>query len=191
MANDEMNRLTDEELVSAILNTKTTKLFGVLYDRYAEKEDYDTDEKYSESGKEKQQIDFQLQRNKAPVEEGTDLADALNIPIIHFDFDKYNIREDAQVEMEKVLAVMEEYPELRINIRSHTDSRGSQAYNQTLSKNRAKSTYQYLVDKGIAKDRLEYEGLGKSELLNECDGSVPCTKEKHQENRRSEFIVIE
>src|SRR5699024_431435 len=119
------------------------------------------------------------------------LAKLLNIPMIHFDFDKHAIRSDARVELEKLIAVLEEYPDLRINIRSHTDSRGTHAYNQKLSERRAQSTYDYLVKARIAADRMEYEGLGETELLNECADNVPCSAAKHQENRRSEFIVIE
>lgn len=163
-----------------------------MFDTYqlrASKEGYDSDEKVSEANLEHQIIDFVLQNNE--ITTGTDLAKLLNIPMIHFDFDKHAIRSDARVELEKLIAVLEEYPDLRINIRSHTDSRGTHAYNQKLSERRAQSTYDYLVKAGIAADRMEYEGLGETELLNECADNVPCSAAKHQENRRSEFIVIE
>ena len=74
-----------------------------------------------------------------------DLAKILDIPIIYFDFDKYNIRYDAEVELQKVLTVLNKYPTMHIDIRSHTDCRGSYAYNETLSDNRAKSTRQYFI----------------------------------------------
>jgi len=164
------------------------------YDTYlvrAEKEDYDSDEKVSTPKLEKQTINFQLKRNKQEVTPGVDLAKVLNIPMIYFDFDKFNIRPDAAADLEKVYQVLLEYPELRINIRSHTDSRGSHAYNEALSERRAKSTRKYLIDKGIDPSRLESEGLGETELVNECKDDVPCSVEKHQENRRSEFIILE
>lgn len=162
----------------------------LVYSLRAEKEDYDTDEKISKANLEHQQIDFQLQREKEELIPGTNLAEVLNIPIIYFDFDKSNIRPDAQVELEKVLAVMEEYPDLRINIRSHTDSRGSDAYNMALSQRRAKSTLEYLVARGVDRSRLESEGLGETELVNRCSNGVPCSEAEHQKNRRSEFIVL-
>lgn len=168
--------------------TETNKFHAYVI--RAEKEEYDTDEKISIANLETQQIDFQLQKNKEELIPGTDLAKVLNIPIIYFDFDKSNIRPDAQVELEKVYAVMLEYPELRINIRSHTDSRGSDAYNQSLSERRAKSTREYLISKGINAQRLTSEGLGESELVNNCSNGVPCSEEEHQKNRRSEFIVL-
>lgn len=169
--------------------TETNKFHAYMI--RAEKEDYDTDEKASQANLETQRIDFLLQKNKQPLVPGTDLAKVLNIPIIYFDFDKSNIRPDAQVELEKVYAVLMEYPKLRINIRSHTDSRGSDSYNQALSERRAKSTREYLISKGIDGQRLKSEGLGESELVNRCSNGVPCSVEEHQENRRSEFIVLE
>ena len=154
-------------------------------------DDYDTDEKLSESGLELQTIDFQLQKNKEEIIAGTDLAKVLNIPIIYFDFDKSNIREDAQVNLEKIVAALNAYPQLKLNIRSHTDSRGNDAYNKGLSERRALSTLNYLVSKGIDKSRLKSEGLGESELVNNCSNGVPCSAADHQKNRRSEFIVID
>lgn len=163
----------------------------LIYRIRAEKPDYDSDEKLSEKDKDKQEINFVLQKSVVPLTPGTDLAKVLNIPIIHFDFDKHNIRPDAEVELAKVLTVMEEYPDLKINIRSHTDSRGSFEYNEALSLRRAKSTYDYLVRNGVNHKRMTYEGLGEYELVNGCSDDVHCTEEQHQENRRSEFIVME
>lgn len=157
----------------------------------AEKDGYDTDEKVSKANMDKQQIDFQLQPNKVVITGGTDLAKVLNIPIIYFDFDKSNIRPDAQVELEKIYAALTEYPQLKLNIRSHTDSRGNDTYNKALSERRAKSTLDYLVSKGIDSKRLKSEGLGESELVNNCGNNINCSEEEHQKNRRSEFIVLE
>lgn len=162
-----------------------------IYRIRAEKTDYDSDEKLSEKDKDKQEINFVLQKSITPLDPGTDLAKVLNIPIIHFDFDKHNIRPDAEVELAKILVVMEEYPDLKINIRSHTDSRGSFEYNEALSQRRAKSTYDYLVRKGINHKRMTYEGLGEYELVNGCSDDVHCSEAQHQQNRRSEFIVVE
>ncbi len=185
-----------EAEVYAKLNTDEKGYYKVETNKFesyfikAEKEGYDTDEKVSQANLETQQIDFQLQQNKVVLEEGVDLAKVLNIPIIYFDFDKSNIRQDAQVELEKVFAALKQYPQLKLNIRSHTDSRGNDAYNKTLSERRAQATLNYLVEKGIDNSRLKYEGLGERELVNNCSNGVVCTAEEHQKNRRSEFIVI-
>ena len=189
--------LTDSEgKVYANLTTDKKGYYTIETNKFesyfikAEKEGYDTDEKVSKANLESQQIDFQLQQNKVLIEAGTDLSKVLNIPIIYFDFDKWNIRADAQVELEKVFAALKEYPELKLNIRSHTDSRGNDAYNKLLSERRAKSTLDYLVSKGIDRNRLQSEGLGESELVNRCGNGVDCSEAEHQKNRRSEFIVL-
>lgn len=157
----------------------------------ATKERYDSDEFLSKANLEHQRIDFQLQTNEVPLVTGTDLAKVLNIPIIYFDFDKSNIRQDAQVELEKVLAVLDQYPNIRLEIRSHTDSRGNDAYNKGLSQRRATSTLKYLVENGIPESRLQAVGFGESRLVNNCSNGVPCSSEEHQKNRRSEFIIID
>jgi outer membrane protein OmpA-like peptidoglycan-associated protein len=115
----------------------------------------------------------------------------LKTEMIHFDFDKSYIRQDASEELDKLIAVMTEYPNMVIKIESHTDSRGKQAYNRYLSDNRAKSTRAYLISKGIASERIESAiGYGEERLLNSCDGSVACTEQEHFLNRRSEFIIV-
>ena len=84
---------------------------------------------------------------------------------------------------------MELYPETTVEIRSHTDSRAPDDYNITLSNNRANSTMNWLVSKGIDASRLTAKGYGETRLVNECSNGVPCSREQHQLNRRSEFIV--
>lgn len=86
---------------------------------------------------------------------------------------------------------MTEFPEMKVQVRSHTDSRANDAYNIILSKNRAKATSAYLVEQGIDESRISFEGFGETQLTNNCSNGVPCTKEQHQMNRRSEFIVVE
>jgi outer membrane protein OmpA-like peptidoglycan-associated protein len=78
---------------------------------------------------------------------------------------------------------------MKINIRSHTDSRASDSYNKELSEKRANSTKDWLIKQGIAADRLASEGLGETKLVNKCANDVPCTEAEHQLNRRSEFII--
>ncbi len=118
-----------------------------------------------------------------------DLGCKLNLQPIYFDFDKSNIRPDAEIELAKILAAMREYPELIIHIESHTDSRGSDSYNLALSERRAQSTLKWLVGKGIDANRLTAKGYGETQLVNECSNGVPCTAEEHQLNRRSMFII--
>jgi outer membrane protein OmpA-like peptidoglycan-associated protein len=81
---------------------------------------------------------------------------------------------------------------MTIKIESHSDSRGSAAYNKLLSSKRAQATYDYLVYKGVHAERiLEFKGYGEEQLVNGCDGSIRCTEDEHQLNRRTNFMVIE
>lgn len=110
---------------------------------------------------------------------------------IFFDFDKWNIRTDAQVELEHIVDVMRTHPNMVIKIESHTDSRGSDKYNMKLSDRRAKSTQEYLLSRGIAPERIESAiGYGETQLLNQCSNGVKCTEEEHQLNRRSYFYIL-
>ncbi|MAZ71552.1 MAG: flagellar motor protein MotB [Flavobacteriaceae bacterium] len=118
-----------------------------------------------------------------------DLGCRLNLQPIYFDFDRYNIRPDAAVELAKILAAMREYKDLIIHIESHTDSRAPFKYNERLSEKRAQSTLNWLVDKGIDRSRLSAKGYGETQLVNKCSDGVECTEEEHQLNRRSMFII--
>ena len=161
----------------------------------AEKDTYSSDEKRFTTPTKKQELLTQLllEKDEQEIEPGDDLAQILDIPIIYFDYDKSNIRYDAEIELQKVFAVLNKYPTMSIDIRSHTDCRGAAAYNERLSDKRAKSTRQYLIDKGTAPERLTAKGYGESRLVNDC-GCEPtnessCSEEEHQLNRRSEFII--
>ncbi|WP_146819031.1 OmpA family protein, partial [Flavobacterium noncentrifugens] len=103
--------------------------------------------------------------------------------------DKWDIRSDAALELEKILDVMKQYPMMKIDVRSHTDSRQTHKYNQKLSGRRAASTIDWLVANGVEKARLTGRGYGETKLVNKCADGVQCTEEEHQANRRSEFII--
>lgn len=137
------------------------------------------------------EVTLLLEKEEVPFKIGDDLAVALNIPIIYFDFDKSNIRPDAAVELEKVVVVMKKYPTLKIDVRSHTDSRGTDSYNMKLSQRRNESTRAYIVSRGIDVNRLIGAGYGETRHINKCSNGVKCSDEEHQLNRRSEFIVTE
>ncbi|NVN19095.1 OmpA family protein [Muricauda sp. HICW] len=136
-------------------------------------------------------VDFYLERDLVTGGFGDDLAKLLQLSTIYFDLNKYNIRPDAEIEIQKVIVAMEKYPSLKIKVNSHTDSRGVDAYNLWLSQKRAESTVDYMISKGIAADRLQGEGYGETRLVNDCANGVQCTEEQHQLNRRSEFIIFE
>ncbi|MEM9648805.1 MAG: OmpA family protein [Bacteroidota bacterium] len=116
----------------------------------------------------------------------------LEVETIYFDFDKFNIKPQAAQELDKLVAVMTEYPKMVIKIESHTDAIGPRAYNKYLSDKRAKSTRDYLVANGIDAARIQSAvGYGEEQLLNDCRDGTRCSRDKHRQNRRSEFIIVE
>ncbi|MCL6266652.1 OmpA family protein [Flagellimonas myxillae] len=115
----------------------------------------------------------------------------LEVETIYFDFDKFNIKPQSAQELDKLVAVMTEYPNMVIKIESHTDAIGTKAYNKYLSDKRAKSTRDYIVAHGIDPGRIESAiGYGEEQLLNNCRDGTRCSRTKHRENRRSEFIIV-
>ena len=131
-----------------------------------------------------------LDQDQYKLAQGLDLAKALSLRHIYFDLDKSNIRKDAKVELEKIVEVLTQNPTIKIEIGSHTDSRQSKAYNQSLSQRRAKSTLDYLVQRGINKNRLTAKGYGETQLVNNCADGVSCSEAEHQLNRRSTFVIV-
>lgn len=165
---------------------------GQSYYIRAAKEEYETKETpisiATSTGK--TNLVIALDKRIKPIEPGNDLAKTLDIPMIYFDLDKSFITKQAAFQLEKIVAVMKEYPKMKIDVRSHTDSRQTAQYNLALSDRRAKSTMQWLIKNGIAKNRLVGKGYGEAMLINKCYDGVDCTEEEHQLNRRSEFIII-
>jgi outer membrane protein OmpA-like peptidoglycan-associated protein/tetratricopeptide (TPR) repeat protein len=110
--------------------------------------------------------------------------------IIYYDFDKWDIRPDAALELDNLVKIMKENP-ISIELGSHTDSRGTERYNMKLTQKRAESVVQYIIQKGIEPSRIKAKGYGESKLTNRCADGVPCSEEEHQANRRTEFTVTE
>lgn len=165
---------------------------GKTYLVRAEKREYLTKETRvalsEKSGK--TELPIALERNQTPIEEGMDIAKVLGNIIIYFDLDKSFIRPDAAMELSKIVAVMKANPTIKVDVRSHTDSRQTHKYNEALSDRRAKSTVAWMVREGIDKGRLTGKGYGETQLVNECADGVECTEAQHDLNRRSEFIIV-
>jgi len=107
---------------------------------------------------------------------------------IYFEFNKSNITQQGALELDKLVSILKDYKEMKILVRSHTDSKGSSAYNLKLSEKRAQATVQYLISKEINKERLRAEGIGSSEPKIDCKSN--CTDEEDSQNRRSEFLIV-
>lgn len=133
----------------------------------------------------KEELIYNIQLD--PIQDIEYLAE---IDIIYFDFDKHNIRPDAARELDKLVELMNnKYPELVIEIGSHTDRRGTYKYNEGLAQRRAKATFDYLVSKGVDASRIhDYKGYGETEPAIECSR---CSEDEHQLNRRSIFKVVQ
>jgi peptidoglycan-associated lipoprotein len=115
---------------------------------------------------------------------------------IYYDLDEDYIRSDAALELDKLVTLLEDNPEIKIELSSHTDSRQTAAYNDDLSKRRAQSAVKYIVSKGVEADRLIARGYGESQLLISDDEiqALPTEEDReqaHQKNRRTEFKVTE
>jgi len=115
----------------------------------------------------------------------------LDLEPIYFDLNKAVIRKESEIELQKIISALKTYPDLKIDVRSHTDSKANDAYNLDLSNRRAQSTIQYIITQGgITADRVTGKGYGETQLINACGNDSSCSDEEHQLNRRSEFIVV-
>ena len=134
-------------------------------------------------------------------EEGTFLANLELEPIkidrtyeienIYYDFNKWNIRPDAAIELDKLETILKDNQHVIVELGSHTDSRGNDDYNLRLSEKRAQSAVDYLAAKGgINAERLQAKGYGEWDLVNRCTNGVNCTEREHQINRRTELKII-
>lgn len=125
---------------------------------------------------------------------GLDIGKIVAVNPIYFDLGKWDIRPDAQVELDKIVKVLNENPSIVIELGSHTDCRGTKAANLKLSDKRAKSSAEYIKKRIDNPARIYGKGYGESKLLNDCkcEGNVKsdCPEEKHQENRRTEFKIV-
>lgn len=125
---------------------------------------------------------------------GTDIGVVFNLKPIYFDLDKSEIRPDAANELDKIVKIMNENPDIVIELGSHTDCRASKSYNLALSQRRAKASAQYIQKRIDNPKRIYGKGYGESKLVNDCACEGPvvsdCTEEEHQANRRTEFRIV-
>ena len=168
---------------------------GKTYKVAATKANHSREEKQLEIGKKNgnqtKDVNFEL-TNYDDLVTKKDNVEKITVNPIYFEYDKWEITDLASVELDKVVFAMTKFPHLRIKIESHTDARGKDKYNLKLSDNRAKSTRDYIISKGIDASRIESAiGYGESRLTNRCKNGVKCTEAQHLANRRSDFIVID
>lgn len=127
---------------------------------------------------------------KKAIKLGDNLVTEFGLKGILFNSNKADIRNDAKVELNKVVQLLKDYPQIKIAINAYTDSSGAAKKNMVLSDRRAKSTKNYLIANGISKNRITAKGYGETKLLNNCNDGVRCSDAEHQKNRRVDFIVV-
>ncbi|MGY0391490.1 OmpA family protein [Bizionia sp. KMM 8389] len=174
------SKLTNEEgIAEFIVECETDTEIEVTLDGYESN-------KVAVEGTRDEETDIKIPL--VPIEEIV-VADRVELEPIYFEFDKSNITSKAAFELDKLVQVMNKYPEMVIKATSHTDSRGPASYNEALSDRRAKTTVQYVISKGIDASRITGKGMGENEPKVDCGSN--CTEAEHQLNRRSEFIIVE
>ena len=114
----------------------------------------------------------------------------LNIKTINFELNESTLMDDSKDDLAKVVRLMDKFPNMTIEFGAHTDSRGGDGYNLHLTRSRAHVTVNYLISIGANPKHIVGKGYGETELLNACSNNVDCTEIEHQQNRRTEFVII-
>lgn len=127
---------------------------------------------------------------KTDQETNTSQEGTYAVPNIYWDYNKWDIRPDAEPYLDDLVKKFKANPKLKVELRSHCDSRGSHPFNNELSEKRADAVVDYLVKKGVSRSMFTSKGFGKRKLINKCKDGVECTEEEHQANRRTEFVVL-
>ncbi len=176
---DESELEDNNGIIKMRLNESTDYTF------YASAEEYfDKTAKFSSVGKGPGEYSLTIELEKLSTGKQFTLDD------LYYDLDKYNIRPDAAIVLDKLAKILIDNPEVRIEVGSHTDSRATAEYNMKLSQNRSESVMAYLIGKGIAKSRLVAKGYGETQLINKCADGVDCPEVDHQANRRTVIEIL-
>jgi len=176
---DEADLEDSNGIVKMKLNSETDYSFYISAEEY-----FDKTVKFSTVGKNPGEYALTVELEKLSTGKQFVLED------LYYDLDKYNIRPDASVVLDKLAKILLDNPNVRIEIGSHTDSRATAEYNMELSQKRSESVVDYLVSKGIERSRLVAKGYGESQLINKCADGVPCTEQEHQANRRTVIEIL-
>ncbi len=185
--NDDTLILTSGKYIKSLSNNKLNN--NINYNIRVEKEGYITQEiNYKQVLNENKQYIVEIEIYKHEV--GIDLAKMENISI-YFDYEKFDIRQEAEKELGKIVLLMNNNLTMKIELSSHTDCRGSMEYNSRLSDQRAKASADYIKKRITKPERIYGKGYGSKKPVNDCDCNVaPCTETEFQENRRTEFNII-
>jgi outer membrane protein OmpA-like peptidoglycan-associated protein len=166
-------------IVRMKVNQETDYSFFISAEGY-----FDATDKFSSKGKDFDDFTQTIELEKITAGKQFVLED------LYYDLNKYNIRPDAAIVLDKLVKILIDNPSVRIEIGSHTDSRSPAEYNLWLSQKRSESVVDYLVSKGIDRSRLVPKGYGESQLVNKCADGVPCSEMEHQANRRTVVEIL-
>ncbi|MEP0984747.1 OmpA family protein [Ekhidna sp.] len=180
------NLTTGEDIEPILIETEAT-IFPLdrscEYELMGAKKEYFTGHINEETEHQKGEIDWEIPLEKIVLNKEIALEN------IYYDLNKATLRPDALVELDKLVKILLENPTIKIELSSHTDSRGSDPYNQDLSQRRAESAVNYIIEQGIDSERIIAKGYGETKLVNRCANDIPCSNDEHQSNRRTEFKV--
>lgn len=176
---DEAELEDSNGIIKMRMNEETDYSFYVTAEEY-----FDKTAKFSSVGKDPGEYSMTVEMEKIAAGKQFVLED------LYYDLNKWNIRPDAALVLDKLAKILLDNPEVRIEIASHTDSRASAEYNMDLSQKRSESVKEYLVSKGIAASRLVAKGYGESQLINKCADGVDCPEVDHQANRRTVIEIL-
>jgi len=141
----------------------------------------------AEEAKKKEKVNQILSREKDVIKDRDRLI--IKTDPIYFDYNLWYIRKESKVILGRVVALMKKYPEMIIEIGSHTDCRGNAKFNEDLSQKRANSTREFIIESGINAERVMAKGYGESVPIIKCKTDDSCSEEEHELNRRSEFVI--
>ncbi|SNT20847.1 WD40-like Beta Propeller Repeat [Ekhidna lutea] len=184
-----LKNLTTGEVIEPLLIEKEATLFPLdknsTYEIMGAKREYFTGHINESTTNQKGEIDWEVPLDRIVLDK------EIKIENIYYDLDKAILRAEAKEELDKLVKVLIENPTIKIELGSHTDSRGSDSYNHDLSQRRAESAVNYIVEQGIESSRIVAKGYGETKPVNQCTNGVACETDMHQANRRTEFMVTE
>lgn len=179
--------LTNNEDIEPYYITNVQYIFpiknGVMYELTGAMDDYFTRRTFESPEGVADDVNWEIALEKIVINQEIVLEN------IYYDLDKATIRSDAKIELDELVFTLQEHPSIHIELSSHTDSRGDDAYNMALSQRRAEAVVSYLTEQGVDSTRLSAKGYGETKLKNECGNGVECPEWAHQYNRRTEFKV--
>jgi outer membrane protein OmpA-like peptidoglycan-associated protein len=176
---EEVNELTDENGYLELIAAR----FQGYYTNAAKKGYISAETNFKTLDYSDKYVKLELELSKISI------GERFKIDNIFYDFDAATLREESEVALDKLADFILENG-LKVELSSHTDSRGSTRYNQSLSQRRAQSCVDYLIEKGVPKSKIIARGYGESKLVNHCKDGVDCSDEEHQENRRTEVKIL-